>query len=349
MNKFCGSYLPSDVNFLLDICHVDEITVDEKEDLLSAKMHYSETLTEEINFSQEYINLFHQALDRQKQTLTKYVVSLACYLSSRSDFILISLARAGTPFGVILKRVLSSHFKREIFHYSISIIKDKGIDIVAINDILNIHGKKSEFIFVDGWTGKGSIYFELCKSLDAKFPAISFQFITIADIAGVADVCATRDDFLIPSCLLNSSISGLISRTLINDTEGKYHRVKYFEDKKSEDYSLYFIDKMQSECSSVEQDIRAPLFFKYGTKFYKQFFNSLEEFQNKYQLPSINLIKPGLGETIRMVIRRGAKYVVVRDHSDVDILPIVYLAQRKNVLIKYDSSLPFKCIGVLNY
>lgn len=349
MNKFCGSYLPSDVNFLLNICHVDEISVDEKEDLLVAKKHYSETLTQEINFSYEYINIFHQILFRQKQCLAKYVISLACYLSSRPDFILVSLARAGTPFGVILKRVLSSYFNREIFHYSISIIKDKGIDVVAFNDILKFHGKKSEFIIIDGWTGKGSIYFELCKSIEKNFPFISFKFITIADIAGVADVSATRDDFLIPSCLLNSSISGLISRTLINGSEGQYHRVKYFEDKKSEDQSLFFIDQMQIQCSSFELDLRAPLFFKDSSNYFKQFYNSLKEFQIKYDLPSINLIKPGLGETIRMLIRRGAKYVVVRDLSDADILPISYLARDKNVLIKQDPNISLKSFGVLKY
>lgn len=51
-------------------------------------------------------------------------------------------------------------------HYSVSIIRDRGIDRNAINYILNKH--RAECIqFVDGWIGKGAIFRELKKELEA--------------------------------------------------------------------------------------------------------------------------------------------------------------------------------------
>jgi hypothetical protein len=56
---FHGSYLPSDVNFLLEIEDFKEISILEKEELIqTGKKHYSEVLTEEMDFSDEYMRLF---------------------------------------------------------------------------------------------------------------------------------------------------------------------------------------------------------------------------------------------------------------------------------------------------
>ncbi|WP_422108959.1 cysteine protease StiP domain-containing protein [Vibrio owensii] len=39
----------------------------------------------------------------------------------------------------------------------------------------------------------------------------------ISDTGGVADFCATKEDYPIPSSMLNSTVSGLISRSLWRD------------------------------------------------------------------------------------------------------------------------------------
>lgn len=58
------------------------------------------------------------------------------------------------PFGVLLKRALIELGVRDVEHYGVSIILDRGIDDVAINYILNIR-PAAGVAFVDGWTGKG--------------------------------------------------------------------------------------------------------------------------------------------------------------------------------------------------
>ena len=61
---FHGSYLPTDVNFLLEIEDFKEITIIEKEELIqTGKKHYSDILTEEMNFPEEYLTLFNSIFE----------------------------------------------------------------------------------------------------------------------------------------------------------------------------------------------------------------------------------------------------------------------------------------------
>ena len=42
--------------------------------------------------------------------------------------VLVSLARAGTPIGILLRRYLRGRYGADIPHYTISIIRGRGID-----------------------------------------------------------------------------------------------------------------------------------------------------------------------------------------------------------------------------
>ena len=76
---FSGSYGPNDVSFLLNIENFKEISILEKEALIqSGKKHYSEVLTEEMDFPNEYLNLLNYLIDipnvynMDKNNLCKY-------------------------------------------------------------------------------------------------------------------------------------------------------------------------------------------------------------------------------------------------------------------------------------
>jgi hypothetical protein len=49
---------------------------------------------------------------------------------------LVSLARAGTPVGVVVARLLRELHGRVVAHYSVSIVRDRGIDAAALRHIL---------------------------------------------------------------------------------------------------------------------------------------------------------------------------------------------------------------------
>jgi hypothetical protein len=114
-----------------------------------------------------YLALYREALERNASALHTDIAQLASAAAARPETsrecVVISLAWAGTPIGVLLKRALA-RMGIVAHHYSISIIRDRGIDENALRFIKKRHGVDTS-IFVDGWTGKGAITKQLVTSL----------------------------------------------------------------------------------------------------------------------------------------------------------------------------------------
>jgi len=250
-NYGSGSYLASDVTVLLNIVDkdaVDDVPVSQKEALIqSGQRHYSDMLTLEQAPTAMHEQLYRQALAQGGERAATDIAHLAHTLrdvfqhnvSNEHPLVLVSLVRAGLPIGVLLQRALSdtdSSYYLPSIHYGISIIRDRGLDLAALQMLLDAY-PNSPIVFVDGWTGKGAIYKELARSLDVfndtahpSFANIFHQganvipLLTLADPAGVAWLAASAEDWLIPSGLLNSTVSGLISRSLYTEPQSGLHR-----------------------------------------------------------------------------------------------------------------------------
>lgn len=347
--SFSGSYLPSDVDFLLEIKDFQEISILEKERLIqTGEKHYSEVLTEEMDFPEEYLDLYNKIFDKYIHHVSSDVYALSKYISTIHKPVIISLARAGTPYGVLIKRTLLNCFDVEASHYSVSIIRDKGIDYNALNHIISLHGADATFLFVDGWTGKGAIADQLEKSMRIYSPSVDYKFIVLSDIAGVADVAARRDDYIIPSCLLNSTISGLISRTLINSDPASFHRAKFYNQYQHKDLSLKYVDRVDEYISEHALEFKnLPVhFFNQASKdIYVRFIDSM---LGKYQISNRNYFKPGLGETTRMLIRRNPDFIIINEHYMNSLDHILLLCKIKNVKILIQNDMPVPCVGIIN-
>ena len=124
---------------------------------------------------------------------------------------LVSLARAGIPTGILLKRYLQQYCQMQVPHYAISIIRGRGIDKNAMRYLLQRY-EPQQLLFVDGWTGKGAILNELQMEI-GTYRGVSAELAVLADPANVTQLCGTKEDLLIPSSCLNCTVSGLISRT----------------------------------------------------------------------------------------------------------------------------------------
>lgn len=128
--NFSGSYPAEDVTFLLTPVKIQPTSVTVKESLIqSGSRHYSEMISAETSPKQEYLELFHKAFNRNRGRLGRDIALLACTMANKKEkeITLVSLARAGTPIGVMLRRALKIMGKK-VKHYSISIIRDRGID-----------------------------------------------------------------------------------------------------------------------------------------------------------------------------------------------------------------------------
>jgi hypothetical protein len=58
---FSGSYLKSDVEFLLKVIDIDFVSIQKKEELIqSGKSHYSEIINHEYEPSKKYLETFYK-------------------------------------------------------------------------------------------------------------------------------------------------------------------------------------------------------------------------------------------------------------------------------------------------
>lgn len=349
---FSGSYLEDDVEFLLKVIDIDFTSIEEKEKLIqSGKSHYSEMINQEYEPTEAYLKTFQEVYALNKMRFAKDIFSLAYHLNQKDDIVLVSLVRAGTPIGVLIKRVLKEVFKCEVKHYSISIIRDREIDNLALSHITKNY-PQSEIIFLDGWTGKGVINREL-KQFIADFNIeyklnISDKLYVISDIAGVSDFSVTHDDYLIPSSALNSTISGLVSRSILNDSyikKGDFHGCKYYENYKKSDMSLWFIEDILKLIKDLKPNTKA---LATKDKHLNQNINAyLAKIMQKYEVTDINHIKPGIGESTRVLLRRFPYIILVKDIGCEDIEHLLHLSKEKAVNIIEDKSLPYTALAII--
>ena len=169
ISEISGSYNMDDCIFLLkDLSEkIKVISVDEKEKIINSGINYSEVLSKEDIPDEEYIRLFLGSTEESKYEIAAYTALLAEKIisSQGENIILVSLARAGSPIGALLKRYLREEYNLDIPHYSISIIRGKGIDENALLHIINKH-KNTNLQFIDGWIGKGAIFKELKEAVE---------------------------------------------------------------------------------------------------------------------------------------------------------------------------------------
>lgn len=331
---FSGSYDASDVTFLLKPVTLEPTNVTIKEALIqSGAQHYSEMLSPEAPPTPEYLALYEAALVRNSVRLAGHIAALATTLDARNaagqEIVLASLVRAGTPIAILIARALR-RLGREVAHYGVSIIRDRGIDPVALDYILQRHNQ-NDVVFVDGWTGKGAIATELRASLAGKMDPF---LLVVADPAGQADLAATHDDYLIASGLLNSVVSGLVSRSiLITGAVGTadFHACMRFDSLAPFDRSrafINYIDALVEPADPIADDTDARRAARADCN------NMVSLIMTDAQTNSRNLIKPGIAEATRAMLRRVPDRLYIRDVNDPDVRHLLHLANAKGVAIQ---------------
>ena len=368
-----GSYLASDVTVLLNMVDrnaVADVPVAQKEALIqSGQRHYSDMITLEDAPSAMHEQLYKQALAQGTQRNATDIANLAYTLrqtfqqdvTREQPLILVSLVRAGLPIGVLLQRALmdsNSGYALPSVHYGISIIRDRGLDPVALQMILSSY-PNSPIVFVDGWTGKGAIYQELATSLapfsdpgHANYANIFHQgkevipLLTLADPAGVAWLAASEDDWLIPSGLLNSTVSGLISRSLYTEPQEGLHRSVFYDDLVAYDHSPAFIERIDSARQQLSMSPQILQTFKqprYTTK------PIIDMLATRYQISNRNRIKPTIAEATRAILRRDPECVLLAnaDHPDTALLRHLCAERDINIVILGGKILPYQAVTII--
>jgi hypothetical protein len=351
------SYSKEDVVILLQDVkgRVPVLDTEEREKLNQSGVHYSEMLPLEYRPTEKYMEIYQESLDTLSSE-TANAIELLCeklIAKKGKDIVIVSLARAGTPVGILAKRYIKFKWGYDVPHYSISIIRGKGIDVAAMNYIVDKHGVNG-IQFLDGWVGKGAINGVLdkaCKELeesDSKFIGLDSELAVLSDPASVTDLYGTRQDFLIPSACLNATVSGLVSRTvkLKSMTDNELHGAVYYGEYENEDKSIEFIDKV---CSYFTKDIVNH--FSPSIAEQDESFKGIDEVRGigaVYGIEDVNKIKPGVGETTRVLLRRLPDRILMRKGADDKYLKhIKRLCEEKNVPIEYYNLKKYNVCGII--
>lgn len=342
-----STFKQDDVTLLLkDISGlIKPLPANVREPLIQSGVHYSEMLPLEYAPTEKYIRAFETALESYAAITASAVERTAeAIISDKGpDVVLVSLARAGIPIGILIKHRIEFCTGSQVPHYSISIIRGKGIDKNAVRYILSKHAGEA-IQFVDGWTGKGAIQQELNASME-EFPGIDSRLAVLSDPANVTSLCGTHKDFLIASSCLNSTVSGLISRTVLRDDiigPSEFHGAAYYPELIKDDLTYHFIDKVESAFgagSSLLADC---------SQSSRSGIQEVLSIAADFEISDINLIKPGIGEATRVLLRRIPWKLLVRSKTDQAHLGHLYqLARERGVSVEEYPLINYKACGII--
>jgi pyrimidine operon attenuation protein/uracil phosphoribosyltransferase len=402
-----GSYRGEDVRFLLkDLSgYALERRTEEREAGMQSGAHYSESLPIEYEPTPPYIELFHKSLEQSADALALAIgtVSEKIVRKRGLQVVLASLARGGTPIGVLIRRYVREVYDAELPHYSLSIIRGKGIDE---NALLYIHQRHPEkhIQFVDGWTGKGAIrkvMIAACVELERKYGLkLSDDLAVLADPGHCTATFGTRDDYLIPSACLNATVSGLISRTVLRSDligPGDFHGAKYYRELSGADLTNVFVDTISARFGAIREQAKrqaeqqAPMEAQGGERRHEnrreeavgqrhergygeelerkldqgraeagepaaaidaalvtwQGWRDIERIKSEFNVPDINFIKPGVGETTRVLLRRVPWKILVDSLDNPNLQHIRLLAEERGVAVEEYPHMSYSCCGII--
>ena len=346
-----SSYQKEDCIFLLKNVNaaVTELSTDVREQNMAQGVHYSEMLPQEYFPTAEYLEVFHDSLRTTAKEIAQYVADVTELILKKrgKDVILVSLARAGTPIGVLMSRYIQTKYGFIPPHYAVSIIRGKGIDENAMIYMINKH-QSTNFQFIDGWTGKGMINDVLKKAVadfkDKYDIQLNAELAVLADPSQATSIYGTRKDFLIPSACLNSTVSGLVSRTFCREDvigENDFHGAKYYSEWENEDVSNYFVEEVAKYFPMIHpNDLQEGKVLNTGMA-------EVLAIRQKFGVNDINKIKPGVGETTRVLLRRVPWKILVDSLDNPDLKHILLLAKDRNVPVEVYSEMNYSCIGLI--
>lgn len=364
---FPGSYAPEDAGFLLRRMNLAPVALPERERLMqSGQRHYSEMIGPEDRPSRDRLAIFRACLTHNAPRFARDLCALADALfasaTDQREITVASIARAGTPVGVLLGRRLRRRAAAagwaagSVRHYSLSIIRDRGLDLHALGWIAARHGLAS-VRFVDGWTGKGTMARELALSIDGD-PALRAHanlagLWTPLDICGAACWSGSEEDYVIPSSLLGGTVSGLISRSVLpRDRVGSsdFHGCVELPHLRRYDVSRWFVDHLDALCQAIPpaavravaaQDAqRQTARLEVAHRF-------IGQLRSEYGVADPHRVKIGIGESVRVALRRMPERILLRGDAGPDADIILRLAALRAIPLEWREDLPYAAVAII--
>jgi hypothetical protein len=355
IEPFPGSYAPDQVSFLLRRIALETTALAERERVIADGGHYSEMIGPEDRPGRLRMRLFRQCLESNAARFSRDLAALAEGLIASvpaPPLVLTSIARAGTPVGVLLRaRILArtGWAAHEVPHYSISVIRDRGVDAAAVRWIAERH-PADRIRFIDGWTGKGTIARELRATLSEAGTDADPGLWVPLDVCGVAAFAASSEDYLIPTTLLGGTISGLVSRSVLprHDVGREcWHGCVELGHLRRYDLSRWLVERLTPSLVSEPAHPSWPVNRSGGADRFRETEATLDRLSHESGITDRNRIKLGIGETVRVLLRRQPRNVLLRPSASADHAMIRALAAERNVPVETRDDLPFESVAFI--
>ena len=156
-------------------------------------------------------------------------------------------------------------------------------------------------------------------------------------------IAATKKDICLPNACLNSTICGLVSRTIFlkNKNKEAYHGAILLKEYKDQDYTNWFIHKISKKFHEPKESMIAG---KVDEEYVPSVYQKLSE---DFGVLEKTKVKLSIGESSRALIRRIPKIMLVKDLNNPDLSFVLEMAKKKGVPIrKYDTK-EYECITIL--
>lgn len=333
---------PQDVTVHLRPAPARLVSVQEKEALIRSGVSYGELLTPEGVPSEAQRRAYADALARNGARVGELLAALSASVLREYDRpVLVSLARAGTTVGCAMSR-LSRRWAAELGaralpHHTLSIIRGRGIDRVALARVQAAH-PGAQLVFVDGWTGKGSIEDTLRGSLPADVPA---RLAVLSDPAGVATHAATYEDLLLPHAALNATVCGLLSRTFYTDP-AQLHAARVEEDLRPHDQTAGYLDALEALSAAL-----TPEFTLDPGPRPQRPYDAVLALAAGLGVTDPHLVKPSVGEATRVFLRRSPKHLLLRELAHPDTAHLRDLAGASGIGVTEHPALPYLAAALI--
>jgi orotate phosphoribosyltransferase-like protein len=353
-----GTFAPDEVGWLLsDLSGLAlETPRAEREDALgSGRSHYAESLPYEVTPSPAYEEVVDRVLAAGSGAVAAAVGVLAERILARHGpaAVLVSLARAGTPVGVLVRRWAARVRGVALPHYAMSVLRGRGLDRAALDALTAAHDP-ARLVLVDGWTGTGGIVDEVAADL-ARYARATGRVLdptvaVLADPAHATPVYGTRTDLLVPQACLNATACGLVSRTVARAdllAPGAWHGAKYHAELAEHDRTAAFLDAVSARFPASappsdpwgEPDRRGPRY--------------LAALARELGPLGGGRLRAGTGETLRALLRRDPAVVLLSRDAGPDLDPVRVLCRERDVPVRElpdpcgGLASPYRCVGVL--
>jgi Phosphoribosyl transferase (PRTase)/PELOTA RNA binding domain len=176
------------------------------------------------------------------------------------------------------------------------------------------------------------------------------ELFVLCDLAGIATACGSTEDYLIPSAILNATVCGLVSRTVLNEAiqPGQFHGCVYYDGLAAHDRSRWFVERWRTQVLEDRERLRAepssaPDLAQVRTRSERL----VRDLMQRYGVADRNFIKPGIGEATRSMLRRMPRLLLLRDADAPSVRHLQWLASQRAVPVSLDPDLPLNAATIL--